>query len=138
MRVPELSTPWVAGSNPAGITPQTQEKSPINKGIFYVFEKIRSTECLEREGIRADKKAPQGHQIPAQIPALVPLCEIVLAPPAMSPGKTLLLFAAALGFILVAAQLAPLWQQRDAAMAAARAAPGCSGSPTLAWAIGLL
>lgn len=109
MRVPELSTPWVAGSNPAGTTPQTLEKTPINKGFFY-FSKINSsTDRLEPNGIEADIRGPKPRQSPAVFPALVSLCEITLTAPAMSPAKTLLLAAACLGWIAACAYLVPGW-----------------------------
>ena len=74
-RMPELSTPWVAGSNPAGIAHGTAEKSPINKGFSDISGIDPYTPCVERKGINGDKSGPKRPRSPGKIPGMVSLCE---------------------------------------------------------------
>lgn len=71
-----FSTPWVAGSNPAGIATQTHDKSPINKGFLQSRRDDARASRGERKGIEADKCGPKRTKIPGLIPGLVSLCEI--------------------------------------------------------------
>jgi hypothetical protein len=71
----QLSTPWVAGSNPAGIASETAEKSPMNTGFLHFGATSDLDAPPERKGIKAKPNAPKRHPSPGKIPGLVSPCE---------------------------------------------------------------
>jgi hypothetical protein len=67
-----LSTPWVAGSNPAGIASASDHKSPITTGFLHFTLRRTYNQLLERKGIKAGLSRALLAKIPGLIPGLVP------------------------------------------------------------------